>query len=329
MSLTVSPIWNADGTLVGAASVKRDVTAQRSLEERLRSGPEAGSARPARRRRRVPRLQQHPDDHRRLYRVPRPRHSARASGAHRSARQVEEPRTRRTAHPAASRLCPASDRARRGDGSGGRRQRDGGAAAPRPAVTISGSRCGPREDRSGSGPIQGQISQVLIDLAVQRAWRDRQKAARSAVAVFNNAAADRAVLTVRDVPARGWTGHQGAPVRPVSPPRPRPRHGAGLTTVASIVHSAGGRVEVESAPGQGAVFRINLPRALPADGSEQPQDPVDLRGHEAVLVVDDETVPPHSPRARCSITGIPSSRPPDQAPPWSPLRSAPARWTSW
>ena len=65
--------------------------------------------------------------------------------------------------------------------------------------------------------------------------------------------------------------------------------GLGLTTVASIVHSAGGRVEVESAPGQGAVFRISLPRALPVDGSEQPQDPVDLRGHEAVLVVDDET----------------------------------------
>ena len=36
ISLTVSPIWNADGTLVGAASVKRDVTAQRSLEEQLR-----------------------------------------------------------------------------------------------------------------------------------------------------------------------------------------------------------------------------------------------------------------------------------------------------
>jgi PAS domain S-box-containing protein len=33
ISLTVSPIWNAEGTLVGAASVKRDVTAQRSLEE--------------------------------------------------------------------------------------------------------------------------------------------------------------------------------------------------------------------------------------------------------------------------------------------------------
>lgn len=69
--------------------------------------------------------------------------------------------------------------------------------------------------------------------------------------------------------------------------------GLGLATVYGIVKGAGGRVTIESAPGQGATFLIHLPVDTDVDGQgtgeRAPATPLPgLRGSERILVVEDE-----------------------------------------
>ncbi|MGC4121632.1 MAG: PAS domain S-box protein [Myxococcales bacterium] len=66
--------------------------------------------------------------------------------------------------------------------------------------------------------------------------------------------------------------------------------GLGLATVYGAVRQNGGFIDVESAPGQGATFRIHLPRhLLAAEPAQAAKAPLAAgRGHETVLVVEDE-----------------------------------------
>lgn len=68
--------------------------------------------------------------------------------------------------------------------------------------------------------------------------------------------------------------------------------GLGLSTVYGIVKQTGGFIYPESAVGKGTVFRIFLPRYVPAEGELTPKSaaaPVkDLTGHERILLVEDE-----------------------------------------
>jgi two-component system cell cycle sensor histidine kinase/response regulator CckA len=68
--------------------------------------------------------------------------------------------------------------------------------------------------------------------------------------------------------------------------------GLGLATVWSIVEHAGGDVRVDSSPGQGTRFEIELARAEPSEGSAAaaPADPAEpvRGGDETILVAEDE-----------------------------------------
>jgi CheY-like chemotaxis protein len=123
-------------------------------------------------------------------------------------------------------------------------------------------------------------------------------AGRNEIAVIGRAEGDRVVIEVRDT---------GAGIAPDALPRifdpfftTRPvGHGTGLGLAVchGIVTALGGRIEVESTPGQGTVFRISLPAAAPAD--ETPPEPARaaeprrappraVAGPGRVLVIDDE-----------------------------------------
>jgi PAS domain S-box-containing protein len=66
--------------------------------------------------------------------------------------------------------------------------------------------------------------------------------------------------------------------------------GLGLATVYGIINQSGGQIEVESAPGQGAAFRIFLPAvAPPARHGDRAAGEASVRsGRETVLLVEDE-----------------------------------------
>jgi two-component system, cell cycle sensor histidine kinase and response regulator CckA len=64
--------------------------------------------------------------------------------------------------------------------------------------------------------------------------------------------------------------------------------GLGLATVYGIVRQSGGAIDVESAPGRGALFTVYLPCATDAPAATPPPPPAGARGGEVVLLVEDQ-----------------------------------------
>ena len=135
---------------------------------------------------------------------------------------------------------------------------------------------------------RGQLSQVLLNLAVNA--RDAMpEGGTLSVSTYVDGDAGRVVLSVRDT-GHGMDARTRARVfEPFFTTKPRGQGtGLGLAVAYGIVDRAQGRFEVESEPGAGSVFRVSLPRAkAPGVARRAPLD-ADVRGTETVLVVDDE-----------------------------------------
>ena len=138
---------------------------------------------------------------------------------------------------------------------------------------------------------RGQIQQVITNLAINA--RDAMPDG-GALTIRVGRADGEAILEVAD------TGHgMDEEVRahlfePFFTTKEKHKgSGLGLSVVHGIVEQHGGRIEVDSAPGRGARFRVIFPMAAPPEGTatEQPEAEDDLpegRGEWIVLVEDED-----------------------------------------
>src|SRR6266513_916719 len=149
----------------------------------------------------------------------------------------------------------------------------------------------------------GQLEQVLVNLAVNA--RDAMpQGGRLAIATGNVELDGTRASPAATVPAGRYvllqvsdTGVgmdalvQAHVFEPFFTTKPRGKGtGLGLATVYGIVRQSGGHITVESALGQGATFRIYLPRVeAPLDAARGPSPVVaPAAGNETILVAEDE-----------------------------------------
>jgi PAS domain S-box-containing protein len=143
---------------------------------------------------------------------------------------------------------------------------------------------------------RGQIEQVIVNLALnaREAMPDGGTLTIETANVTGSATeVGRVRLTVRDT-GRGMDAETKAqafePFFTTKPPGQG--HGLGLSTVFGIVQQSGGTISVESEPGEGAVFRVELPRVAAPAGAESSNGRGEAApgGTETVLLVEDEEV---------------------------------------
>jgi two-component system cell cycle sensor histidine kinase/response regulator CckA len=154
---------------------------------------------------------------------------------------------------------------------------------------------------------QGQLEQVIINLAVNA--RDAMnEGGELLIRTLNHAVEQATPLGAETIPPGDYvlievkdSGHGIAPENMAKIFDPffttkavGAGTGLGLSTVYGIIKQTGGFIHVESAPGEGACFRLYLPRHkptaddLPASRDDARPDSRDLTGQGLVLLVEDE-----------------------------------------
>ncbi|MBX3460325.1 MAG: response regulator [Planctomycetes bacterium] len=130
----------------------------------------------------------------------------------------------------------------------------------------------------------GQLQQVLTNLAVNA----REATPHGGRFELSVAVEGAVTLRVRDTGRGIEPAHLPHVFEPFFTTRENEGGtGLGLATVRSIIEHAGGTIDVESAPGQGACFTIVLPTAVPASGAPADQPHAPSGGSATILLVDD------------------------------------------
>jgi two-component system cell cycle sensor histidine kinase/response regulator CckA len=133
-----------------------------------------------------------------------------------------------------------------------------------------------------------QVGQVLLNLAVN--GRDAMAGSGNLTVTTRNEA-DDVVLEVRDTGVGMDAATQSEIFDPFFTTKGVGQGtGLGLATVYGIVTQSGGRIDVRSAPGEGATFVLAFP-ATSKELETQDAEPAEAaRGRERILVVDDEEI---------------------------------------
>jgi CheY-like chemotaxis protein len=149
--------------------------------------------------------------------------------------------------------------------------------------------------RPGLWPVwvdRGQVEQVLVNLAVNA--RDAMPAGGKLTVRTANAEVREGRYVLLEVSDTGCGMTDEVKARVFEPffttKGPGKGTGLGLAVIHGVVEQSGGFVEVDSGPGQGATFRVYLPRTVraAAGGKLSPAEGWRPTGAETVLVVEDE-----------------------------------------
>ena len=113
-----------------------------------------------------------------------------------------------------------------------------------------------------------QLLRVLMQNLLENAWKYSARQTAPRIAFGQEQIDGEPVFFVRDNGVgfdMQYAGRLFTPFQRLHKPEEYEGTGIGLATVARVARRHGGRVWVESSPGQGAIFRFSLGR-LPVEG---------------------------------------------------------------
>jgi PAS domain S-box-containing protein len=140
---------------------------------------------------------------------------------------------------------------------------------------------------------EGQVEQVLLNLAVNSRdamSRGGRLTIQTANAAANDAGADQVMVSVSDTGCGMDAATQLRVFEPFFTTKESGRGtGLGLAIVSGIVKQHGGKIELESKPGEGTTFKMYLPGAEKAAPRVALQTAGEARGgSETILIVEDD-----------------------------------------